>query len=251
MLGPSRPSRAFLIAAFTATTLAAAGLAPGSASATAVSPSFVQQVSARGHGSSLKVTPGSAVAVGDRMVVEVGVWNSSGATASAVTDSAGNTYTELTHFKASDKTEMSVWTAPIAAGGGTKPTITATVTSAADIGVAAVEYAGLSTATGSSALDVQAHATGTTGSAATVSSGATPATTGGNELAIGFYADSGFGDTLTPGTGWASRVNVAPTGDMEMLVEDQAAGQGTTPAATVGTGANTPWLMATLVFNHA
>jgi hypothetical protein len=197
------------------------------------------------------VTPGAAVAAGDRMVVEVGVWNSSGGTASAVTDSAGNTYTELTHFKASDGTEMSVWSAPITAGGGTKPTITAKVTSTADIGVAAMEYAGLSTATGTSVLDVQAHNTGATSSAATVTSGATPATTASNELAIGFYADSGFGDTLTPGTGYTSRVNVAPTPDMELLVEDQAVGQAATPAAKVGTGANTTWLMATLVFNHA
>ena len=35
-----------------------------------------------------------------------------------VTDSAGNSYTELLHFKASDKTEMSVWTAPITDGRG-------------------------------------------------------------------------------------------------------------------------------------
>jgi hypothetical protein len=216
-----------------------------------VTPSFVQQVSARGHAGSLAVTPGSAVAAGDRMVVEVGVWNSSGATASSVTDSAGNTYTELTHFKASDSTELSVWTAPIAAGGGTKPAITAKVTSAADVGVAAVEYAGLSAAGGAAVLDVQAHATGTTTGAVTVSSGATPATAGSGELAIGFYADSGFSDTLTAGTGYAARVNVAPAPDMELLVEDQAVGQGATPAATVGTGARTTWLMATLVLNHA
>jgi hypothetical protein len=241
----------FLVAALAAITLAATGLTAASPSAAAASPSFVQQVSARGHAGTLGVTPGSAVTAGDRMVVEVGVWNSSSATASAVTDSAGNTYTELTHFKASDNTEMSVWTAPITAGGGTRPTITAKVTSAADIGVAAVEYAGLSTATGTSVLDVQAHNTGTTNSAATVSSGATPAATGSNELAIGVYADSGFGDTLTPGAGWVGRVNVAPTPDMELLVEDQVVGQGATPAATVGTGANTPWLMATLVLKHA
>src|SRR5262249_23919751 len=153
---------------------------------------------ARGHGSSLGVTTGSPVTVGDRLVVEVGIWNSSKATAASVTDSAGNTYTELTHFQAADGTEMSVWTAPVSARGGTKPTITAKPTPAADAGVAALEYAGLSAATGSGVLDVQAHATGlTTAVAATVSSGATPATTGGNELAIGFYADSGFGDTLT------------------------------------------------------
>jgi hypothetical protein len=216
-----------------------------------VTPSFVQQVSARGHAGSLTVTPGSAVISGDRMVVEVGVWNSAHATASGVTDSAGNTYTELTHFAASDGTEMSVWTAPLTAGGGTKPTITARTTSSADIGVAAVEYAGLSTAAGAAVLDVQAHAAGTTSGAATVSSGATPATSGSGELAIGFYADSGFGDTLTPGTGFTGRVNVGPTPDMELLVEDQIAGQGATPAATVGTGASTHWLMATLVLKSA
>jgi hypothetical protein len=110
---------------------------------------------------------------------------------------------------------------------------------------------GLSAAAGSAVLGVQAHATGTTGAATTVSSCAPPATTGGGELAIGFYADSGSGDTLTSGSGdtltsgsgYTSRVTLAPTSDMELLVEDQ----GATPAATVGTGPSTPWLMAALV----
>jgi hypothetical protein len=251
MSGVVRACRRFLawIVAFAA--VAAVGLVSAS-SASAAGPSFVQQVSAHGHAGSLGATPGSAVTAGDRMVVEVGVWNASHATASSVTDSAGNSYTELTHFTASDGTELSVWSAPVTAGGGTKPTITAKVTSSADIGVAAVEYAGLSTAAGASVLDVQAHATGTTGAAAaTVSSGATAATTGGPELAIGFYADSGFGDTLAPGSGYAGRVNLAPTPDMELLVEDQAVGQGVTSAATAGTGPKTTWLMATLVLAHA
>ena len=251
VLGASRLSRVFFVAALAGGTLTAAGLAPVASSDAAVSPSFVQQVSAQGHAGSLSVTPGSAVTTGDRMVVEVGVWNAGGATASTVTDSAGNTYTELTHFKAADGTELSVWSAPITAGGGTKPTITAKATSAADIGVAAAEYAGLSTAAGTAVLDVQAHATGKTTGAATVTSGATPATTAGNELALGFYADSGFGDTLTPGTGYTGRVNLAPTPDMELLIEDQGAGQGATPAAATGTGANTTWAMATLVLRHA
>jgi hypothetical protein len=246
-----RARRRFLVGGLAFVAMAAVGLVNAS-KASAASPSFVQQVSAHGHAGSLGVTPGSAVTAGDRMVVEVGVWNSSHATASSVADSAGDTYTELTHFTASDGTELSVWSAPITAGGGTKPTITAKVTSAADIGVAAVEYSGLSTAGGASVLDVQAHATGATGAAAaTVSSGATPAATGGPELAIGFYADSGFGDTLTPGSGYAGRVNLAPTPDMELLVEDQAVAQAATPAATVGTGPRTTWLMATLVLKHA
>jgi len=250
MSGVTRAYRLFLVLALALMGTAAASLFHASA-ALAAGPSFVQQVSAHGHGTSLTVTPGSAVITGDRIVVEVGVWNASGATASSVTDSAGNTYTELTHFQASDNTEMSVWTAPITAGGGTKPTITAKVTATADLAVAAVEYAGLSTAAGTAVLDVQAHATSTTGAAATVSSGATPATTGSGELAIGFYADSGFGDTLTPGSGYTQRVNLAPTGDMELLIEDQAVGQGATPAATAGTGSGTTWLMTTLVLKHA
>ena len=242
--------RRFLVAALVLVAIPAVGLANGQ-NASAASPSFVQQVSGHGHGGSLGVTPGSAVAAGDRVVVEVGVWNGSGGTASGVTDSAGNIYTELTHFTAPDGTEMSVWSAPVTAGGGTKPVVTARTTSAADIGVAAMEYAGLSTASGTSVLDVQAHATGTTSGAATVSSGATPAATGGGELAIGFYADSGFGDTLTSGTGYTKRVGLAPTSDMELLAEDQAVAQGATPAATVGTGPGTDWLMATLVLKHA
>jgi hypothetical protein len=38
---------------------------------------------------------------------------------------------------------------------------------------------------------------------------------------------------------------------MELLVEDQGVGQGATPAATTGTGAQTQWLMAALVFKHS
>ena len=144
------------------------------------SPSFVQQVSAhKGNVASLAVTPGSAVTAGDRLVVEVGVWNSSGATAGSVTDSAGNTYTELAHFKASDKTELSVWSAPVTSGGGTRPVITVKPTSAADVGVAALEYSGVSAAGDSSVVDVSSHASGTTSTAATVGSGATAVTAGG------------------------------------------------------------------------
>jgi hypothetical protein len=245
-----RHCRPFMAAALGLVAIAAVGL-PNAPVASAASPSYVQQVSGRAHAGSVGVTPGSAVSTGDRMVVEVGVWNSSHATASSVTDSAGNSYTELTHFAASDGTELSVWSAPITAGGGTKPTITARASSTADIGVAAVEYAGLSTATGSAALDVQAHTSGTTGAAAMVSSGATPATTGSGELAIGFYVDSGFGDTLTTGSGYTGRVNLAPTSDMELLVEDQLVGQGATPAAAAATGSSTVWLMATLAFKQA
>ena len=97
-------------------------------------------------------------------------------------------------------------------------------------------------------MDQLATATGTTTTARAVSSGSTPATTAPNELAVGFYADSGFGDTLAAGPGYTSRVNTAPAGDIELLAEDTVVGQGATPAPSVSTGASTIWEMATVVF---
>ncbi len=232
--------------------LLAVALASEGASADGAPPAFVQQVSVHANAASVKLTPTSAITAGNRIVVMVGIWNASSATAKSVTDSAGNAYTEVLHFKASDNTEQSVWTAPITAGGGTKPTITVTPTSKADVGAVASEYSGLSTAAGTAAIDQIASKAGTTSAAATVSSGATAATSGSNELAIGMYVDSGFGATLKAGTGFTQRANVSPVGDMEMLSEDQALpAAGATANATVGTGANTVWLMSTVVLDSA
>ena len=246
---------------FTVTATNAVGTSPASSpstpvtpsSGTATSPAFVQQVSAHAlNVSSLSATPTAAVATGNRIIVETGVWSSGHATMSSVSDSAGNQYTELLHFTASDGTEMSVWSAPVTAGGGTKPTITATSTAKADVGVAVLEYSGLSSAADASVVDQLALNSGTSGSAATVSSGATPPTTAANELALGFYADSGFGDTLSPGAGFTQRVNVGRVPDMELLAEDLAEpGTAATPNASAGTGGQTVWLMATLVFKPA
>ena len=244
---------------FTVTATNAIGTGPPSSPSNAVTPSnnpapvFVQQ--AAGHGAavtSLAVTPGSSVASGNRLVVVAGVWSSAGATTAHVSDSAGNTYVELLHFKASDGTEMSVWTAPITSGGGTKPTVTVTPSAKADVGVAVSEYSGLSSVGDASVVDQLADSTGTTSSAATVSSGPTAATASGNELALGMYVDSGFGDSLTAGSGWTQRSSVSKTSDMEVLTEDQAlASAGATPNASVGTGAHTIWLMATVVLKAA
>jgi hypothetical protein len=219
-------------------------------SASGGAPSFVQKVSGFVNGSSLGLTPAANVTAGNRLVVQAVTWSSSGATASGVTDSAGNQYVELLHYKTTDGTEMSVWTAPVTAGGGTRPTITVRASSSASVGAAALEYSGLSAVGDASVVDQMAHASGSTGSSgATVASGATPATTAGNELAIGFYADSGFGDTVTANASYTQRVNISPTTSaMEQLVEDSVVASGATPNATATTGANTPWAMATIVF---
>ena len=181
-------------------------------------------------------------------MVEVGVWNSKAATTSSVTDSLNDSFVEVTHFTAADGTEMSIWTAPVPSG-GTTDTITAKPSSAGDMAIIALEYSGLSTVSDITAVDQVAHSVGTTTTAATVQSVATSPTAAPNELAVGFYADSGFGDSLVGGAGYTVRTNISPASDMEMLAEDQSLPTaGATPAASVQTGAKTVWLMATVVF---
>jgi Domain of unknown function (DUF1929)/Fibronectin type III domain len=243
---------------FTVTASNGVGAGPPSMPSSAVtptattSPAFVQQVSAHGHGASLAATPTTNLTAGNRLVVEVGVWNSSGATTSGVKDAAGDTFTELLHFKASDGTEMSVWSAPVSAGAGTKSKVTATVTSSADVGLAVLEYSGLSTAAGTAVVDQSAQASGTTKAAAIVATPNTAASTAPNELVVGLYADSGFGDNLMARMGFNGRVNVSPTEDMELVAEDALTGAtGSTVSASVQTGASTIWLMAAIVFKSA
>jgi hypothetical protein len=85
-----------------------------------------------------------------------------------------------------------------------------------------------------------------------VSSGATAASTAAGELAMGFYADSGFGNALTGDPTYTVRTNVSPTGDMELLAQDRVlTATGTTANPTTRTGASTPWLAATLVLKSA
>ena len=244
---------------FTVTATNAIGTGPPSTpsspvtpTAATATPAFVQQIGAHsGRTTSLSIIPTNPITNGNRLIVEVGVWGSGSPTASAVTDSAGNTYVELVHYTAADHTELSIWTAPITKGAGTRPTITITPTAAADLGAIGLEYSGLSTVADNTIVDQLATATGKTTTAATVSSGNTAAATANNELALGFYADSGFGDTLTPGTNWTQRANLSPFGDMELLTEDQPINQNTTTASTTNTGANTTWLQTTLILKHA
>ena len=238
---------------FKVTATNSVGTGPPSAASNAVTPAnasvpvFVQQTSAHGHNvSALTATPNANLTAGNRLVVEVGVWNASNATTGSVSDSSGDVFTEVTHVVGSDGTELSVWTAPITGGGGVRPVVTATPTSPADTGLAVLEYSGMSSAAGTGAVDQVA---GASGASASASSGATAATTAAGELAVGFYSDSGFGAALGAGSGFASRVNVSPTGDMEFLVEDQAlTATGAKPSATAQTGAGDVWEMATVVF---
>jgi hypothetical protein len=215
-------------------------------------PAFVQQTSAYADTTaSVALRFRSILVARDRIVVESTVWGR-GATTASVTDSAGDKYTELRDSVAPDGTDMSVWTATVIPGKTTRPTITVTPSSPADVGAIALDYSGLSTAPGMSAVDRIVADGGTTRRLATVGSDPTPPTTADKELAVGLYADSGFGDDLHVGRGFNQRINISPTSTMmEQLVEDRVINAGSTPDATVRTGAGTPWLMDQIVFKAA
>jgi Fibronectin type III domain len=220
-----------------------------------IPPAFVQQTSAQqlsvSAATGLSAQPAANVQTGDRLIVQTEMWSSAGATAATVTDSAGNTYTKLLAYKAPDKTEMSIWTAPVTAGGGTRPTITVKPTGQTSMGISVLEYSGLSTAAGAGAVDKIANATGVTGAAQTVASGPTLAVANNNTLVLGLYSDSGFGVPVTKDATYTQRVNNTPSGISDLLVEDKLIDAGQTANATVTTGANTHWLMATIAFKPA
>ena len=111
---------------FTVSATNSVGAGPESAATSGVTPIAVAAVRparlrAQHTGASLQLTPAATISSGNRIVVMAGVWSSAAATISGVTDTAGNTYTKVTSIKASENTELSVWTAPITAGGGTPP----------------------------------------------------------------------------------------------------------------------------------
>ena len=216
-----------------------------------VHPTFIQRASSYADTTTRLPLTFGAVTRGDRLVVQTSTWGDGGS-AAAVTDSSGDHFTELFSGRAADGTEMSVWTAPITARTGARPVITVTPSWKADVGAVAVEYAGVSSAPGAGSVDQIIAAGGVTHGRGLVSSGATAPSAGAGELAVGLYADSGFGDTVTAGSGERSRFDLSRTRTMmEQLVEARVVSAGTRVTSTAHTGARTPWMMATIVFRAA
>ena len=184
---------------------------------------FVQTTKATG-GVSPQTTSafGSATTTGNLIVVSISVYNGSGAlnSVTAVTDSAGNTYTrQASKARINGLIEIEVWAASnITGASGMTVQVTAGVL---DINVIAQEFSGAKT---SSPLDQTASGNGNSSSLA---SGTTATLSGPSEIVIGAFA-SDVSLTFTVGSGYSNldqKSSILTSVMMESLVASSTAGQ--------------------------
>lgn len=207
--------------------------------------------------STTQAMPGASV-VGNRLIVvtSCGLTAASGAGASvlSITDSASpsNTYVKhVTDAANSDGTEVAIWSAPIRVAGTLTLTFNFESSTNHSWAVAMEEYSGLSTFGGAGALDGSQHGAGTTSA---VSSGATAATSGPNELVIGGYGDYGNSNSGTVTSGGSTfRQNDFPSSVQQVCLQDKDSGaSGGTQTSTLTLGNITfVWSMCCAVFKLA
>src|SRR5262249_4090587 len=174
-------------------------------------------------------------------VVVVG-WNSTSATVSSVTDTAGNTYTLAvgpTVYQDGGLSQAIYYAKNIASAAAGNAVTVRFSAAAAFPDVRILEYSGLSQ---TSPLDVT---TAAFGNSATSSSG-TVTTTSANELLVA--ANVVGGTTKSAGTGFTSRMITTPDSDiaMDQVVTTIGSYQATAPLS----GAS-PWIMQAGAFKTA
>jgi len=126
---------------------------------------------------------------GDLLVLTASVYSGATNRITSVTDSAGNTWTEVSAFDSSGHySDGEIW---YAANAKATTTVTVHVASATTISFEILEFSGVAT---SAPLDASAGASNTGTSAS--SGSATPSSA--NELAVGFVAGHGNSEALTP-----------------------------------------------------
>ena len=149
------------------------------------------------------------------------MWKSQGRHDCSVTDSSGDPFVEVTHFTASDGTEMSVWTAPVITGGSTPTPLPPSHLPPATWPSSPWSTPGCPRWPTSPRSTRCRTPSGPPRRRPRSSRPPRRPPRRADELAVGFYADSGFGDSLAGGSGYTVRANVSPASDMEMLAEDQ------------------------------
>jgi hypothetical protein len=188
------------------------------------------------------ITLGAAVSVGDRIHVVTAVYNNDTTSkAGSLTDNLGNTYSKDFSARIDGSiAEIAFWSAPVTTGG--TPTITGHLVDAggsptnfvstSEYGLAAGAYSGLSTATGTSAIDISITSTAVANPASSGTSGGT--TTAANELVLGLYGDDGWNTTMAAGTGYSLFASTGASIYEQAFIEDKDSGaSGSTVSATV------------------
>lgn len=202
------------------------------------------------------------VSVGHRVtvVVNVNAWPAGGTPVTVMTDNLGNTWVEDDFVAFTDSgvaCRGSVFSSTITTGGSCTVTVwgNAGHTSTWSFGMSSQGYSGLSTTSGSGAIDQKQSRSGVGG---TASSNATAATTAANELAVGGYTDDGQSVALTGnnGSGWTQRRAQGGVSTAESYLEDQDTGaSGATPNASLASGipggSSITWSMHTVVYKLA
>lgn len=146
---------------------------------------------------------------GDTILVVIGT--TAAASVSSITDSQSNTYTKVDGVSVgSNPDDAELWMASNITG-GTTPTITVTLSAAVSGVIIAREY--------KDALTLDKHVA-TTGSGASVSSGASAATTQAEEVVVGWAFQVGGGISAV-GTGYSNYLPQA-TGATNAAIEDKA-----------------------------
>lgn len=146
------------------------------------------------YSTSCALTPGANITLGNRMIV-VCQWYTGGVGSAnpTISDAAGNVWS-LDVFPGSlGGYGLYIWSAPITAGGGTKPVITVAGPASSDFAMTYAEYSGIGS------VDVTVENWFVPSASATTT--ATAATAAANELVIAGIGNVGSTNTLTDTSG--------------------------------------------------
>lgn len=166
--------------------------------------------------------------------------------ATAPTDTQGNTYTKLREKSSGAAIVVSIWTAQLSATGANVVTMHG---ASCAMAIEVSEYSGLDTSAGTGCLDVSNDATGSTTPAVTA---ATPATGGANELVYSGYGDNGDSTSVAPSATWTLDDGNAPSGFTTVVAEHKdSGGSGSTATGSFAAASTISWVAVVVVIKLA
>lgn len=185
----------------------------------------------------------AAPAIGDLMVVVTGDDSATTTSASAVTDSAGNTYTEIALPVRAANATLKMWYAPVTATTVStyQVSVTWNVGNTGRCSIAAHRFVGF---TGTPTLDKFTSATGTSTAA---NSGATAATTNAAEVVVGGGVHDLTASAWTLGAGYTN-LSTNNSANTSMAEESKIISSAAAQTATFAIAASRTWVCGVATF---